>query len=142
MGGLQTEVCCDLGQEAFCVPEDADIYLFAQNHGSVGYMSEDVREAFESCIQELPSSDPADLRVLGIFLKVFFEGGFAYNKKESVSASSYLPRVVGIGALGVTPAFEGQGGIATGYPHHFDARFFQYLDTVPVSIAGISAMSE
>lgn len=131
-----------LDKGLFGVPADADLYLFAQNHESVGYMSEDVREAFGICIQDLPSSHSEDLRALGVFVKVFFEGGFAYNKKENIGASSYLPKVVGIGALGVTPAFEGQGGITTGYPYRFDAKFFQYLDTVPVSIAGISAMSE
>jgi len=142
LGASRPKCAVTLDKRLFGIPADADLYLFAQNHESVGHMSEDVREAFELCIQELPGSDSEDLRALGTFLKVFFEGGFAYNKKEHASASSYIPRVVGIGALGVTPAFEGQGGIATGYPYHFDAKFFHYLDAVPVSIAAISAMSE
>jgi hypothetical protein len=142
LGASRPKCAVTLDKRLFGIPTDADLYLFAQNHESVTYMSEDVREAFELCIQELPGSDSVDLRALGVSLKIFFEGGFAYNKKESVSASCYLPKVVGIGALGVTPAFEGQGGITTGYPYRFDSNFFQYLDTVPVSIAGISAMSE
>jgi len=131
-----------LDRQLFGIPAEADIYLFAENHTSVNYMSDEVREAFGNCIQELPNSNSESLRALAIFIKVFFEGGFAYNKKIETSAFSYLPKVVGIGALGITPAFEGQGGIATGYPYHVKPQFFRWLDTVPVSIAAISSMSE
>merc|ERR1719456_1144463 len=99
LGASRPKCAVTLDKRLFGIPTDADLYLFAQNHQSVTYMSEDVREAFELCIQELPSSDSEDLRALGVFV----EGCFAYNKKESMSASSYLPRAVGIGALGVTP---------------------------------------
>merc|ERR1711937_834969 len=99
-------------------------------------MSDSTREAFDTCIQELPHGSEK-LQKLGIFLKVFYEGGFAYNKKVHTSSTSYLPKVVGIGALGITPAFQGQGGIATGYPYLVEARFFRFIDTVPVSINAI-----
>jgi len=64
-----------------------------------------------------------------------------YNKKISTGSSSYLPKTVGVGALGVVPAFEGQGGISTGYPYHVGSQFFKFFDTVPVSIAPIREMS-
>merc|ERR1712048_1541081 len=43
--------------------------------------------------------------------------------------------------MGVTPAFEGQVGIATGYPYLVHPKFFRFADTVPVTIGAISSMS-
>jgi len=88
---------------------------------------------------ELPEG-PTSLRPLSTFLKIFFEGGFGYNKKVTIGGG-YLPEMVGIAAMGTVPAFEGQVGISTGYPYRFDSLFFPYMDTVPVSINAISDMS-
>lgn len=134
-----------LDRSAFGIPSDADLYLFCENHMSMNYMPDRVRDAFDVCIQELPSADgprAGDLHALATFCKVFYEGGFAYNKRVSVGSSGYFPVCVGIGALGVTPSFHGQAGIATGYPYVITPQFFRYLDTVPVSITAIASMSE
>lgn len=129
-----------LDKRQFGMPEQADMYLFAENHDSVNFMSAEELDAFDRCIAELPNGD-RDMQALGTFLKVFYEGGFAYNKKISAGLSSYLPECVGVCALGVTPAFDGQSGIATGYPYLFNPMFFPFFDTVPVSINAISRMS-
>merc|ERR1711924_325648 len=53
----------------------------------------------------------------------------------------YLPQCVGLACMGVTPAFEGQSGIATGYPYLLESRFLPFIDTVPVTIGAIADMS-
>jgi len=122
------------------IPDDAALYLFAENHASVQYASDTVRNSFLHCIKELPGCSP-DLQVLTTFCKVFYEGGFAYNKKVD-HGKAFIPVCVGVGALGVGPAFPGQAGIGTGYPYLMGPQFFRYLDTVPVSITQIARMSE
>jgi hypothetical protein len=131
-----------LDKSLFGIPSNADLYLFAQNHASVAYMTKEEEEAFQTCIAELPEESSDDLRKLAVFFKVFCEGGFTYVYKESDGGRGYLPRNVGIAALGVVPFFPGQVGIGTGYPYLLESRFFRFTDTVPVTISGISSMSE
>jgi len=131
-------------KDKFGIPSDADIYVFAQNHRSVSFMDEQEVDAFETCISEMPDETSSYLRAFATFLKVFFEGGFGYNKRKYVDGNStaYLPQNVGIAALGVTPAFQGQLGISTGFPYHVTHQNLPFIDTVPVTISGISNMSE
>lgn len=137
---------CDITipKEKFGIPLDADLYVFAQNHRSVSFMDEEEIDAFETCISELPEQSSKHLQVFATFLKVFFEGGFGYNKRVYIGGNqnAYLPQNVGIAALGVVPAFEGQIGISTGYPYVVDHQNLPFIDTVPVTISAISTMSE
>lgn len=137
---------CDITipKDKFGIPSDADLYNFAQNHRSVAFMDDEEREAFETCISELPEQHTKHLQVFATFLKVFFEGGFGYNKRKYPhgSQSAYLPQNVGIAALGTVPAFDGQLGISTGFPYHVSHQNLPFIDTVPVTITPISEMSE
>merc|ERR1719396_306814 len=45
-----------LDKAAFGIPEDSELYLFAENHVSVNFMSKRDTEAFETCIAELLDS--------------------------------------------------------------------------------------
>merc|ERR1711920_792666 len=101
--------------KAFGIPEEADIHLLAQNHPSVEHLTQAEHDAFQTCIAELPASPSEDLRKLATFLKIFYEGGFAYHKEKCGHA--YLSRNVGIAGFGVVPSFDGQVGIRTGYPY-------------------------
>merc|ERR1719230_1502215 len=107
-------------------------------------MSEEEIDAFETLISELPDQSSKHLQAFATFLKVFFEGGFGYNKRNYINGnqSAYIPQNVGIAALGVTPAFEGQLGISTGFPYQVTHQNLPFIDTVPVTIGGISDMSE
>jgi len=91
----------------------------------------------------LPEQSSHHLQAFATFLKVFFEGGFGYNKRKYLdNSSAYLPQNVGIAALGVVPAFEGQLGISTGFPYQVTHQNLPFIDTVPVTISAISEMSE
>jgi len=131
-------------KDKFGIPSNADLYVFAQNHRSVSFMDEEEVDAFETCISEMPDEPSNHLKAFATFLKVFFEGGFGYNKRNYIggNSSAYLPENVGIAALGVTPAFDGQLGISTGFPYHVAHQNLPFIDTVPVTIRGISEMSE
>lgn len=130
-----------LEKKLFGIPEDADIYLFAENHISVNYMSPDVKDAFLFCITELPGTGSTELQKLGTFLKIFCEGGFAYNRRDEVGRA-YIPTNVGIAGLGTTPSFPDQVGMSTGYPYSLSHQFLSFPHTVPVTIDAISSMSE
>merc|ERR1711907_244460 len=97
-------------------------------------------EAFEESILELSDGNPQD-RKLAVFLKVFSEGGFAYNEKIPLAGNSYIPKCVGVAAMSTVPAFDGQSGISTGYPYKISAGHRLFTDTVPVTIKAISNMS-
>eukprot|EP00928_Gymnodinium_smaydae_P014014 TRINITY_DN15083_c2_g1_i1.p1 TRINITY_DN15083_c2_g1~~TRINITY_DN15083_c2_g1_i1.p1 ORF type:complete len:585 (-),score=127.99 TRINITY_DN15083_c2_g1_i1:324-2030(-) len=129
-----------LDKRLFGIPEEASIYLFAENHISVNAMSAEDIEAFERCIAELPEHG-GDLGFFATFLKIFFEGGFAYNKKVPVG-NGYIPQNVGLACMHVVPAFAGQLGIATGNPYIVEPSFLKFSDTVPVTIRGINRLSE
>lgn len=129
----------NLDKVAFGIPGDAEIYLFAENHVSVAHMNTRDSEAFQHCIGETLGVD-GDLAKFGVFLKVFYEGGFAYNQKIQMG-KGYLPKNLGIACMSVVPAFEGQSGIATGYPYLLESRFLSFIDTVPVTIRAITQMS-
>jgi len=130
-----------LDKASFGIPTSSELYLFVNNHDSVAYMDEEERESFEVCIEELPQEGER-MAKLAIFLKVFYEGGFAYNEKRVTSARSYLPINVGIACMSVVPAFEGQSGISTGYPCRVPSGFVPFADTVPVTIRAIREMSQ
>jgi hypothetical protein len=136
---------CDITipKDKFGIPSEEDLYVFAQNHRSVSHMSDEEIDAFETCISELPDQCSKYLQDFATFLKVFFEGGFGYNQRQNVGeGSAYLPKNVGIAALGVVPAFKDQLGIATGYPYLAGHKNLPFIDTVPVTIRGISGMSD
>jgi len=137
---------CDINipKDKFGIPAEADLYTFAQNHRSVSFMDAEHIDAFEVCISELPDQSSKDLKVFAKFLKVFFEGGFAYNVRQYLPGNSnaYLPKNVGIAGLSVVPAFEGQMGIATGFPYVVSHQYLPFIDTVPVTIRAISEMSD
>mmetsp|Transcript_99045 Transcript_99045/g.171657 ORF Transcript_99045/g.171657 Transcript_99045/m.171657 type:complete len:586 (-) Transcript_99045:340-2097(-) len=144
--GLRTarpKASISLDKPSFGIKEEAELYLFAQNHVSVSYMSARDRAAFEMCISDLPSRlEEKDMELFSVFLKIFYEGGFAYNAKERVGGGgSYIPKNVGLAALGVMPSFEGQLGIATGYPYLLESQFLRFHDTVEVTIGPIREMS-
>lgn len=143
-----------LDKDAYGIPQASDLYVFVQNHSSVAFMDEDEVDAFECCIDELQEQG-GNLSKLHTFLKIFYEGGFAYNSKVSAVdlaasngsgsvtsevSSAYLPKNVGIACMSVVPAFDGQAGIATGYPYVADSRFTPFTETVPVSISSIKDM--
>eukprot|EP00928_Gymnodinium_smaydae_P062189 TRINITY_DN46109_c0_g1_i1.p1 TRINITY_DN46109_c0_g1~~TRINITY_DN46109_c0_g1_i1.p1 ORF type:complete len:365 (+),score=70.73 TRINITY_DN46109_c0_g1_i1:66-1160(+) len=130
-----------LNKAQFGIPTEAEQYLFVNNHSSVIYFSDRVKEAFNECIAELPSLGPRDISSFATFLKVFYEGGFGYNKKIPMGRG-YLPVNVGIAAMSVVPSFDGQVGIGTGYPYQLPSRFLPFVETVPISIDAIRAMSE
>eukprot|EP00746_Dinoflagellata_sp_MGD_P145505 gnl/MRDRNA2_/MRDRNA2_78106_c0_seq2.p1 gnl/MRDRNA2_/MRDRNA2_78106_c0~~gnl/MRDRNA2_/MRDRNA2_78106_c0_seq2.p1 ORF type:complete len:368 (-),score=68.21 gnl/MRDRNA2_/MRDRNA2_78106_c0_seq2:163-1266(-) len=131
-------------KDKFGIPSEADLYVFAQNHRSVSFMDEEEVDAFETCISEMPDEPSNHLKAFATFLKVFFEGGFGYNKRKYLdgNSSAYLPQNVGIAALGVVPAFNGQLGISTGFPYQVAHQNLPFIDTAPVTISGISSMSE
>jgi len=134
-----------LPKKLFGIPESADQYLFVNNHASVVYLDSDVREAFNNCIGGLPDVGLEDVTKFGIFLKIFYEGGFGYNKKQFIQGGNsgpFLPKNVGVAALGVTPWFENQLGIGTGYPYKLPSKFLPFTETVPISIDAIKAMSD
>merc|ERR1711971_68607 len=128
-----------LDKAAFGIPGDASLYLFAENHVSVNFMTSQDSDAFQNCINELLGMDP-ECQKFAIFLKIFYEGGFAYNQKVEME-KGYLPKNVGLASLGIVPAFEGQSGVATGYPYLMESRFLPFIDTVPVTIGTIANMS-
>lgn len=131
-----------LPKKLFGIPESAELYLFVNNHASVTHFDDEVKEAFTTCIGQLPESNSADAKLFATFLKVFYEGGFGYNEKHSTSGTSYLPVNVGVAAMSVVPAFEGQLGIGTGYPYALPGAFLSFVDTVPISIEAICSMSD
>jgi hypothetical protein len=114
--------------------------MFAQNHASILFATNEEKEAFEESILSLSEGTPTE-KNLSVFLKVFFEGGFAYNERIPLGASGYLPKNVGVAAMAVVPAFEGQSGISTGYPYKVSAGHLCFTDTVPVTINAIANMS-
>jgi hypothetical protein len=130
-----------LPKKLFGIPETAEQYLFVNNHASVVHFDNEVKEAFSRCIEMLPESPSADIKKFATFLKVFYEGGFGYNKKETMGRG-YLPVNVGVAAMSVVPAFEGQLGIGTGWPYALPAKFLPFVDTVEISIDAIRSMSE
>jgi len=130
-----------LPKPQFGIPLEADIYLFVENHISVNFMTEKDREELEMCIAEFGNSDDKALQAFSVFLKVFYEGGFAYNKKKQVDGG-YVPINLSITCLGVTPAFPDQLGISTGYPYQMKQAFLPFVDTVPVTIGAIAQMSD
>ena len=131
----------NLNKVSFGIPQQAKLYLFAENHVSILSASSSEKNAFEEATLHLLECDNPNARALGVFLKVFTEGGFGYNDKISVGSKGYIPQNVGLACMCTTPAFDGQSGIATGYPYHIDAGFIPFCDTVPVTIEGISQMS-
>merc|ERR1719174_1830619 len=102
-------------------------------------MSRRDTDAFEKCIEELLQGGEGFAK-FGVFLKVFYEGGFAYNQKIQMG-KGYLPKNLGIACMDVVPAFDGQSGISTGYPYLLESRFLPFIDTVPVTIRGIANLS-
>jgi len=129
-----------LDRAAFGIPLTADMYVFAQHHSSVAFLDERHQQAFQSCIAHLPQ----DLAHLKIFISLFYEGGFAYNKKNKKEGGYYIPETVGVACMRVVPAFDGQLGIKPGDPYLLDSwtsRFMPFVDTVPVTIQAISGMS-
>lgn len=145
----KTEISLD--KKLFGIPEDSQIYLFAESHVSVTFMTKAQCQAFEDCIDLLLEVIEEGNKSTGVqsiwqkfatFLKVFYEGGFAYNNRISGGAGSYLPKMTGLAALGITPSFEGQGGIATGYPYLVPPACLSFADSVPVTIKAISEMSD
>merc|ERR1719189_1604662 len=104
-------------------------------------MTDEDKDAVNTCIEQFSQNEDKDLVDFSVFLKVFYEGGFAYNQKKPVEGG-YVPVNLSIAALGVVPAFEGQAGIGTGYPYKLAAPFLPFVDTVPVTIAAISGMSD
>lgn len=130
-----------LPKPAFGIPDSADQYLFVNNHESVIHFDEKIKNAFNACIGGLPEINFVAAAKFVTFLKVFYEGGFGYNKKIMLQGG-YLPKNVGIAAMSVVPAFEGQVGIGTGYPYKLPSKFLPFIDTVPISIDAIRTMSE
>jgi len=105
------------------------------------FMSDEDTAALETCVAEFLQNDDKDLADFGVFLKIFYEGGFAYNQKKMLTGG-YLPINLAITCLGTTPAFQGQLGIGTGYPYKLTAPFLPFVDTVPVTISAIGDMSD
>lgn len=130
-----------LDKKAFGIPSEAEQYLFVNNHASVVYFDDDVRKAFNECIENLQELSFPDAKKFGVFLKAFYEGGFGYNKKIPCG-QAYLPVNVGIAAMNMAPAWEGQVGIGTGYPYQLSAPFLPFTETVPISIDAIKSMSD
>lgn len=129
-----------LDKKAYGIPLDAEQYLFVNNHSSVNYFTATVKDAFNKCIGELSELGPEAAK-FSTFLKLFYEGGFGYNKKIPMG-TGFLPVNVGVAAMSVVPAFEGAAGIGTGFPYAFPAPFLPFTETVPISIDAISSMSE
>jgi len=77
-----------------------------------------------------------------VFLKVFYEGGFCYNWKKPIGQTGFVPLNKGTAAIDLAPAFEGQSGIQTGYPYKLPAPFLPFTEAVPITIKGISKMSD
>jgi hypothetical protein len=130
----------NIDKSKFGIPQRADLYMFAQNHSSILFATDEEKEAFGESILLLSEGNPTEKK-LSVFLKVFFEGGFAYNERIPLGASSYMPKNVGVAAMSVVPAFEGQSGISTGYPYKVPAGHLLFIDTVPVTINAIANMS-
>merc|ERR1712224_852029 len=95
-------------KEAFGIPGEAQLYLFAENHISVSFLCDQEAEAFIECIEALMESESAKLKMFSVFLKVFFEGGFAYNAKltKDNDRGTFLPKNVGIACMSTVKAFE------------------------------------
>jgi len=129
----------NLDKAKFGIPAEAQLYLFAENHASVSFMSDDQRSAFEECINEMLSSDDATIKKFGVFLKVFYEGGFGYNHKIAMGGG-YLPKNVAIACMTVQELQK--GGITTGNPYLLPSGFLPFKDTVPATIQSIATMSE
>jgi len=129
-----------MDKKAFGIPLDAEQYLFVNNHSSVLYFNEKVKDAFNKCIGELSELGPEAAKFC-VFLKLFYEGGFGYNKKIPMG-TGFLPVNVGVAAMHVVPAFEGAAGIGTGFPYAFPAPFLPFTETAPISIDAIKSMSE
>jgi hypothetical protein len=132
----------NLPKKLFGIPENADQYLFVNNHSSAVYYDDSVRQAFTDCIGELSVMDLPDAKNFAVFLKVFYEGGFGYNFKQPVGDRAFLPISVGVAAMSTVPAFDGQVGIGTGYPYQLPGTFLPFVETVPISIDAIRQMSE
>lgn len=130
-----------LDKKAFGIPLESEQYLFVNNHSSVVYFDDRVKEAFTACIDGLNELAFPAAKKFAVFLKVFYEGGFAYNKKIPMGKGGYLPVNVGTAAMSVVPAFDGQVGIGTGYPYKLPAAFLPFTETVPISINAIREMS-
>jgi len=130
-----------LDKKAAGIPLDAEQYLFVNNHSSVVHFDDIVKEAFNKCIGSLPDVGSEAAAKFATFLKVFYEGGFGYNKKIPMD-KAYLPVNVGTAAISVFPAFEGQTGIETGNPYQLPAPFLPFTETVSISINAIRSMSE
>lgn len=128
-------------KKQFGIPEDASLYLFVQNHHSVPFMSDEETHAFQIMTEGCMGSEDEDLVAFSIFLKIFFEGGFCYNKKKPTQGG-YIPQNVCLCCLGLVEAFEGQSGIGSGYPYEVQAAFVPFADTVPVTIQAISDMGD
>lgn len=131
-----------LDRKAFGIPEDADQYLFVKNHSAGVHFDDRVKEAINKCIGGLSDVGSPDAAKFLIFLKVFYEGGFAYNKKLKMGDRGYLPVNVGTAAIHHLPAFAGQEGIVTGNPYKLPATFLPFTETAPISIDAIKSMSE
>lgn len=130
-----------LPKPKFGIPDAAEQYLFVNNHCSVVHFDSDIKEAFAHCIERLSESADPKAKKFSTFIKIFYEGGFGYNKKEPMGRG-YLPVNVGVAAMSVTPAFDGQLGIGTGFPYALPHKFLSFVDTVEISIEAIRAMSD
>jgi hypothetical protein len=130
----------NLDKDAFGIPDEAELYLFAENHVSVNHMSKEDIDAFEKCIENALCAD-SEVARFGVFIKVFYEGGFAYNQKIASGEKGYLPKNVGLACMSTVPAKEGQVGMSTGFPYLVESRFLSFVDTVPVTIRAIANMS-
>merc|ERR1719194_173214 len=75
----------NLPKPKFGIPESANQYLFVNNHDSVVHFDSSLREAFNQVIDEMPSMGEGfpPAKKMANFVKVFYEGGFGYNKKDS-----------------------------------------------------------
>jgi len=63
-----------------------------------------VMEAFKECMLELAELRNSCLYPLVAFLKIFFEGGIVYNELlNGNNVSTYVPKTVGVGAMGTEP---------------------------------------
>lgn len=133
-----------LDKAAHGVPEDASIYLFLENHRSVAQMNEQDHEAIAAVIEALANDEREDAQELGRFFKIFYEGGFAYNKKEYETAETFAPVNCTIAVM--SP--EKRRDLPNQQPLSFDApivlppQFLPFSDSVPVTIEGIRDMSK
>lgn len=132
-----------IDKNKFGIPDAADMYMFIEHHATVSFMSPEEQESFQVCLSEMSSSSNQKERKFGVFLRVFYEGGFGYNQKQMISeGEGYQPINVGVACMQTTPAFPDQAAICTGTPYELPASFLSFVDTVPVTIQDISSMSE